>query len=92
LHKLKAIGAAGVVGTEIPVWSQLAEQVGLQLLTHLLNRKSIGEAFLEMRKDFLRQLNPLGLAYSYYAPATLHLHVDNQCQWCTTHGVSPAST
>lgn len=84
VYTLKRMGAVGVVGTEIKVSSLLAQPVGLQLLGHLLNRMSIGEAFLELRKYFLRQLNPLVLAYSYYSPATLHLHVDNDCHWCTS--------
>lgn len=85
LNTLKALGASGVVGTEVKVWTQLARPFGLQLLKHLLNGKSIGEAFLEVRKNLLRQYNPLGLIYSYYSPATLHLHDPADCDWCKTH-------
>jgi hypothetical protein len=85
LSTLKALGASGIVGTEVKVWTQLARPFGLQLLTHLLNGMSVGEAFLEVRKYLLRQLNPLGLVYSYYSPATLHLHDPAGCQWCISH-------
>jgi len=79
MNTLRTMGASGVVGTEIKVLTDLARPIGLQLLHHLLNGMSIGEAFLKVRKDLLRELNPLGLAYSYYSPATLHLH-DQNCK------------
>jgi hypothetical protein len=85
LSTLKTLGASGIVGTEIKVWTQLARPVGLLLLTYLLDGMSIGEAFLEMRKYLLRQLNPLGLVYSYYSPATLHFHDPDKCGWCASH-------
>src|SRR6185295_18050547 len=87
LNTLRTLGASGVVGTEIKVWTQLARPVGLQLLTCLLGGMSIGEAFLEVRRNLMRQLNPLGLAYSYYSPATLHLHDPAECDWCSSHGI-----
>jgi hypothetical protein len=42
-----------------------------------------------LRKHLLRQLNPLGLAYSYYSPATLHLHVSDRCEWCASASQPP---
>lgn len=85
LHTLKSLGAAGVIGTEIKVWTQLARPFGVRLLSYMLQGMSVGEAFLEARKYLLRQLNPLGLVYSYYAPATLHLHDPADCEWCKSH-------
>lgn len=85
LHTLKRLGAAGVVGTEIKVWTQLARPFGIRLLSNMFQGMSVGEAFLEVRKYLLRQLNPLGLVYSYYAPATLHLHDPADCEWCKNH-------
>lgn len=85
LHTLKRLGAAGVVGTEIKVWTQLARPFGVRLLSNMFQGMSVGEAFLEVRKYLLRQLNPLGLVYSYYAPATLHLHDPDDCEWCKNH-------
>lgn len=84
LGALKNLGASGIIGTEISVWTQLARPFGRHLLICLLNGMSVGEAFLEARKHLLRQYNPLGLVYSYYSPATLHLHDPAGCAWCDT--------
>jgi hypothetical protein len=85
LNTLKMLGASGIIGTEIKVWTQLARPFGFQLLKYLLEGFSVGEAFLEIRKNLLRQYNPLGLVYSYYSPATLHLHDPAGCKWCEAH-------
>jgi len=69
LGKLRCLGASGVVGSEVKVWSQLAQPFGAQLMAHILAGWSVGEAFLSVRRDLLRRYNPLGLAYSFYAPA-----------------------
>jgi len=85
MAKLRSVGASGVVGTEIQVWSQLASKFGLGLLERMTNLESIGEAVLGLRRDLMRQYNPLGLIYTSYAPATLHLHDDQRCDWCAAH-------
>jgi hypothetical protein len=85
LGVLKGMGAAGVVGTEIPVNILLARPFGFRLMQHLIGSASIGEAFLEIRRHLARQANPLGLAYSFYAPAALHIHHQANCQWCARH-------
>jgi hypothetical protein len=79
---LRAAGALGVVGTEIKVWTQLARPFARQVLGDLLAGRSMGQAFLAARRGLLRQLNPLGLAYTLNAPATLHLHPAQDCPWC----------
>jgi hypothetical protein len=85
LLTLRKLGASGVVGTEIEVFPGLARPFGLQVLRALLDGSSLGEAFLAARLCLLRQYNPLGLAYSFYAPATLHLHDPANCAWCKAH-------
>lgn len=90
LSVLKQLGASGVIGTEVKVWTDLARPFGSQVLTHILNGKSVGETFLEIRKDMLRRYNPLGLLYNYYSPASLHLHNPDNCNWCDEH--KPAAT
>lgn len=87
LEKLRLLGASGVVGTEIPVVVDLAAPVGSLLMYFMLTGSSIGEAFLKLRSQLLRQGNPLGLVYTYYAPADLHLHQEKDCAWCKAHGV-----
>lgn len=85
LTKLRRLGAAGVVGTEIEVFSPLARAFGRQVLQGLLDGQSAGEAFIAARRYFLRQLNPMGLAFTLHAPATLHLHDPGGCAWCAAH-------
>jgi hypothetical protein len=85
LGKLRRLGALGIVGTEVKVWTQLARPLGRLVLKHLLEGRSLGEAFLEARKHLLRQYNPLGLVYTLHAPATLHLHDPAGCDWCRMH-------
>jgi hypothetical protein len=89
LDRLHELGAAGVVGTEIQVYPTLAYPFGLELLERLLSGASLGEAFLEERKELLRKFNPLGLAYTYYAAAALHLHMEEGCGWCEAHQINP---
>jgi hypothetical protein len=90
LERLHELGAAGVVGAEIQVYPHLAYPFGLDILERLLCGASVGEAFLEERKELLRKFNPLGLAYTYYAPAALHLHVEGACGWCAAHLARPS--
>jgi hypothetical protein len=82
LGTLRNMGASGVVGSEIAVNALLARPFGYELVERMLAGFSIGEAFLDVRRHLQRQGNPLGLAYSYYAPAALHLHDPDHCRWC----------
>jgi hypothetical protein len=82
LGLLRQMGASGVLGSEIPVNSLLARQVGAMFVRRLLQGFSVGESFLDIRRELLRQGNPLGLAYSYYSSAALHLHDPAGCAWC----------
>jgi hypothetical protein len=59
--------ASGAIGTEIPVFQELAAEVAKLFLARFLNGKSAGEALLEIRMEMLSRLNPLGLAYTLYA-------------------------
>jgi hypothetical protein len=85
LSVFKQLGASGVIGTEVKVWTTLARPMARLILNYILNGKSIGEAFLEMRRHLLRRYNPLGLLYNFYSPATLHLHKPEGCDWCNKH-------
>jgi hypothetical protein len=78
----RAKRAAGIIGTEFAVPRQLARVVGKRVLEHLAAGKTLGTAFLETRRALLRQLNPLGLAYSAYASAWLHCAADANCPQC----------
>jgi hypothetical protein len=82
MYQLRFLGSAGVVGTEIKVRTELAREVGTWVLKGLLQGDSVGEAFLGLRRHLLRAGNPLGLVYTYHAPASLHLHASGSCAWC----------
>ncbi|GAA3237772.1 hypothetical protein [Actinocorallia longicatena] len=65
-------GAAGVIGTEITVFTSLAAPVAERLLTEFVTEgRSLGEALLATRLGLLASGNPLGLAYVAYAPPQL---------------------
>ena len=71
------LGAAGVLGTEVTVWEELATQAAKYFLERFLAGKSAGEALLTMRRILLANRNPLGLVYTLYAPAHLVLDKEN---------------
>jgi hypothetical protein len=85
MGQLRFLGSGGVVGTEIEVRTELASEVGTRLVRGIVDGLSVGEAFLDLRRELLREYNPLGLAYTYHAPATLHLHTPEGCAWCRSH-------
>ena len=66
-------GASGVIGTEIPVHETLAGVVGFEFLDRFLAGVEAGEALREVRRELLRQKNPMGLAYTLYAYSELKL-------------------
>jgi CHAT domain-containing protein len=68
-------GAAGVLGTEIPVWEQLATAVARDFLRRFLAGEGAGPALLAVRRQLLAERNPLGLLYTLYAPAELALQL-----------------
>ncbi|MEX2552340.1 MAG: hypothetical protein WD627_05000 [Actinomycetota bacterium] len=70
---LTEVGASGVIGAEISIAERLGREVGLRLMSSISGGTSVGEALLEMRLSMLRRFNPLGLALTANAPATLHL-------------------
>lgn len=66
-------GAGGLLGTEVPVFEELAVEVGDRILRYFLDGKSAGMALLLTRRRLLAKRNPLGLAYTLYAQSDLHL-------------------
>jgi hypothetical protein len=84
----RAVGARGVIGTEIPVRGSLARNAGKAILSGMLRGASAGEAILRMRRELFAGMNPLGLAYTLYAPSTLHFHLaePGACDWCRAQG------
>ncbi len=66
-------GAAGVVGTEIPVSEGLAAETAITFLSAVLSGQQAGPALLATRRSLLAKRNPLGLVYVLYGPADLEL-------------------
>lgn len=64
--------AAGVLGTEVTIWEELATQAAKYFLEKFLADEN-AEALLTMRRLLLANRNPLGLVYTLYAPAHLML-------------------
>jgi hypothetical protein len=65
--------AAGVIGTEVLLHQQLANEVALEFLKRFFTHQSVGRALSEMRMHFLRKGNLLGLAYTAYCSSNLAL-------------------
>jgi hypothetical protein len=72
---IQGLNAAAVIGTEVTVWTELATEVGLSFLSKFLAPQSMsaGAALLETRRELLRKNNPLGLIYTLYGIAGLHV-------------------
>lgn len=70
---VQARHAAAVIGTEITVWEELATEVAINFLGDFLDDKPAGEALLRARRVLLAKYNPLGLVYTLYGSAGLHL-------------------
>jgi hypothetical protein len=67
------LGAAGVIGTEGPVWQPLATEVGERFWLGMLSGEPVGALLRTIRLELLRKNNPLGLLYTAYASAELRL-------------------
>jgi hypothetical protein len=65
--------AAGVIGTEVLLHQQLANEAGLEFLKRLVAYQSVGRAMTEMRMHPLRKGNLFGLAYTAYCSSELVL-------------------
>jgi hypothetical protein len=70
---LARANAAGVLGWEITIPETLGRQFGVDFLKGFLNREPIGELVRNLRLSLLAGYNPLGLAYTPYCLAKLHL-------------------
>ena len=61
-------GACGVIGTECAIPEMFAEEFAMKLFPRLFRGERLGEAMLELRREFLIDYkNPLALVYSLYA-------------------------
>jgi hypothetical protein len=65
--------AAGVVGTEITIFEQLACEFAEECLKYFFGGSALGDAVRRARLALLKAGNPLGLLYIPYATANLAL-------------------
>ena len=69
--------ASGVIGTEIAVHTFLARDVARAFFERLLPNgaggQSVGEIIRQIRLELLMKYNPLGLVYTPFCSADLHL-------------------
>jgi hypothetical protein len=65
--------ASAVIGTEVTVWEELAQEVAEVFFEAFLAGETAGEALLQVRRKLLAKSNPLGLVYTLYGSADLHL-------------------
>ncbi len=66
-------GAAGVIGTEIPINQRLANEAAEVLFEELFKEIPVGEAIRRMRLHLLKKGNLLGLAYTPYCMGNLQI-------------------
>ncbi|MFJ1751350.1 hypothetical protein [Kitasatospora sp. NPDC088134] len=70
---LAGLHAAGVIGTEITVDQGLAEEFAERFWALMLSGQDVGSALHRTRMELLGKGNVLGLAYTAYCSAALHL-------------------
>jgi hypothetical protein len=70
--------AAGVIGTEVTLHQQIANEAAKHFLGSFLVGKPVGEALRIMRAQFLKKGNLMGLAYTPYCSASLKLELTTQ--------------
>jgi hypothetical protein len=68
---VETAGAAGVIGTEITVFEQMAVVFGETCLRHFYDGVPLGESVRRARLKLLEEGNPLGLVYDSFAVASL---------------------
>jgi len=73
IHRFAALGAAGVVGTEIPIHEYLGRAFGEFFVGRLLCGEPVGKIVYDFRNALLKRKNLLGLAYVPYCYASLRL-------------------
>ena len=74
IDDFRGAGACGVIGTECAVPELFAEAYATRLFSRLFRGERLGEAMLELRREFLnKEKNPLALVYSLYAANEISL-------------------
>ena len=67
LAVLRELGAAAVIAPEVEMYPPSAAAIGERLITGLLQAREPAELMVAIRRELLRELNPMALAYTVYA-------------------------
>ncbi len=73
VHRFAGLGAAGVIGTEIPIHEYMGVAFGEFWLDRFLAGQPIGKIVYDFRQRLLKKQNLLGLVYVPYCYADLRL-------------------
>ncbi len=73
VHRFAAVGAAGVVGTEVPIHEYLGRFAGEFFVERFLAHQPVGQIVYDLRLELVRRKNFLGLVYVPYCYASLRL-------------------
>jgi len=73
IHRFGALGAAGVVGTEIPIPELMGKYFGEFFIERFLNQEPVGQIVYDFRRELLQRRNVLGLVYVPYCYADLRI-------------------
>jgi hypothetical protein len=76
VHQFARLGAAGIVGTEIPIHEQLGTAFGEFWVERFLSGEPLGQIIYDFRQHLLHKRNVLGLVYVPYSYADLRLETD----------------
>jgi len=71
------LGASGVIGTEVSVRADMAMAIAEAIFVRVAEGMELGQAVREMRWEMLNRGNLLGLAYTQYSLANLHIQRRN---------------
>lgn len=66
-------GASGVIGTEVAVLLPVATEISESLFRKIASNMAVGQALREVRWELANKGNLLGLAYTLYCLANLHV-------------------
>jgi hypothetical protein len=75
VHRLGELGAAGVIGTEVPIHEYLGCAFGQFLFERLMKGERVGRIVYDFRRELLRSRNLLGLVYVPYCYADLRIEM-----------------
>ena len=78
VHRFGALGAAGVIGTEVPIHEVLGDAFGRFLFARLLEGEPVGKIVYDFRWELLRKRNLLGLVYVPYCYASLRIEASEE--------------